>query len=240
MKAGIVTALPQETRAVLRGLQHIEGKLLHGRRLFSGSSGGNPVSLIESGMGLENARSAAEALVTAEHPELLVSAGLGGGVSASLATGDPVLAGRVLQWREEGQLEEIDFVPFAIHPDPGIRTGTFVTGGGILDKKRVAGLLDDGLPFPLLEMESAAIAAVAAKNRIPFLGIRTISDPWDEELLFDIEEFCDATLRIRPFKVLMTMIRRPGIVPQLIRLAKGSRIAAARLTTASAQVLSRL
>jgi len=239
MKAGIITALPQETKAILKSLQNIEVKSLHGCRFFSGCSGRSKVSVIESGMGIENAERAAELLVMEDRPDLLISAGLGGGVNSSLATGDLVLARRILQWRE-GRLEEIDFVSFPIAPDPAIQFGTFITGGDILNKKKVATLLCDGFPFPVLEMESAPIATVAARHGIPFLGIRAVSDPWDEELLFGIEEFCDNTLQIRPLKVLVTILHRPWIVPQLIRLATGSRVAAANLAEVAAMVISRL
>lgn len=239
MKVGIITALPQETKAVLTYMQNIKAFSLHEYRCFRCSSGAHTVSIIESGMGIENAGAAAELLVSEDYPDLLVSAGLGGGVNSSLVTGDTVLAGRVLQWRK-GRLEEVDVVPFSITPDLTIRCGTFITGGDILNKKMVADLLGETYPFPLLEMESASIAGVAVKHRIPFLGIRAVSDPWNEELLFRIEEFCDTALRIKPLKVLATIMRRPKIVPQLIRLATGSKMAATRLAEAITLIFSRL
>lgn len=239
MRAGIVTALPQETKAILCGLHNIERKSLDGRPYFNCSSGKNQVAVIESGMGICNAESAAEQLVMEGHPELLMSAGLGGGVDSSVTIGDPVFARRILQWHN-GKLEEVGFIPFAFTLDSTVKSGTFITGGGILNKKMVSELLGDDFPCPLLEMESALVAKVAAKYGIPFLGIRAVSDPWDEELLFDIKEFCDDSLRIKPLKVLATIFQRPWIVPQLIRLGFGSRIAAASLTKVTALTFSRI
>jgi adenosylhomocysteine nucleosidase len=70
--------------------------------------------------------------------------------------------------------------------------------------------------------------------------VRTISDPWDEELDFTIDEFCDDTMRIRPAKVLATILRRPRIIPQLIRLARNSRVAAAGLAKTMRRLLHQI
>ena len=98
-------------------------------------------------------------------------------------------------------------------------------------------MLPGHYPNPVVEMESGAIAIIAAENNIPLLAIRAVSDPAAEELGFSIDEFCDPDMRrIRPYKVLLTVLRKPRIVPQLVRLAISSRRAAEGLTSA----LSRL
>jgi adenosylhomocysteine nucleosidase len=110
----------------------------------------------------------------------------------------------------------------------------------IMAKKELAPLLPTGAPYPVVEMESSAIAIVAVENGIPFLGIRTVSDPADEELGFSLEEFTDHHLRIRPHRVALTILRKPWIIPQLIRLARNSRIAAGSLSQALARLLASL
>jgi adenosylhomocysteine nucleosidase len=81
-------------------------------------------------------------------------------------------------------------------------------------------------------MESAAIAMIAAENGIPFVGIRSVSDPADEELGFALDEFCDGQMRIRIHRVLYTVMKKPRIIPQLFRLARNSRIAGTELSKA--------
>ena len=122
----------------------------------------------------------------------------------------------------------------ALQSVAGIRIyeGTFIGTPTVVSKKRLAGLLDNRYPSPVVEMESAAIARIAHENRIPLLAIRSVSDPADEELRFSLDEFCDARLRIRPHKVLLTILRKPRIIPQLVRLAGNSRIASQNLTAA--------
>jgi len=110
----------------------------------------------------------------------------------------------------------------------------------ITSKVKLSGMLSGKYPCPVVEMESAAIALVAAESGIPLIGLRSVSDPAGEELGFSLDEFCDSRLRIRPWRVLLTILRKPRIIPQLIRLAGNSRIAAGSLTAAMKELLARL
>jgi len=116
-------------------------------------------------------------------------------------------------------------------------SGVFVTTLTSMSKKRMRELLPEHLTSPVLEMESAAVAAVAASAGIPFVGVRTVSDDAGEELGFEIAEFTDAALRISPVKVMLTILRRPAIIPQLLRLARNTRVAGKNLA-AALQVLA--
>jgi adenosylhomocysteine nucleosidase len=153
--------------------------------------------------------------------------------------GDVVMAERVLHWTGNG------FEPVVVrfygqdtgtHPLVPLR-GQFITSDGILDKKQLVAILPRNASQPVVEMESAAVARVAAERGIPFMGVRAISDPWDEELVFAIDEFCDDDKRIRPAKVFATILRRPRIIPQLLRLGWNSHIAAKSLGRAMERVL---
>lgn len=118
--------------------------------------------------------------------------------------------------------------------------GSFVSCDSILNKKQLAELLPKSVKQPVVEMESTPVARVAFEHGISFLGIRAISDPWDEELSFSISEFCDDEMRIRAPRVFTTILRRPYIIPQLIRLARNSRKAAKSLGEAVEQLLRQL
>ncbi|MBC8017320.1 MAG: phosphorylase, partial [Verrucomicrobia bacterium] len=116
--------------------------------------------------------------------------------------------------------------------------GLFASTPAIMQKSRLATLLPPDAPFPVVELESAAIAIVAVENGIPFTGIRAVSDPFDEELGFSLDEFCDERMRIRIHRVLFTVVRKPRIIPQLVRLARNSRVAAASLSQAVERFLT--
>lgn len=238
MKIGIITAMPEEAQAILKNAEGLQ-KSKHGERsVFQCRIAGHDVTLVEAGMGMLNAGWAATALAV-QAPELIISAGFGGGVLPGLKVGDVIVAEQILHWTGT----DFELVKAWMYAPENISLpvrGCFITSDGILNKRALTELLPGSINRPVVEMESAAVARVAAEYNIPFLGLRAISDPWDEELGFNISDFCDAKMRIHPLKVLTTIMRSPRITPQLVRLARTSRIAAKNLSTAMKQLLLQL
>ncbi len=239
MKIVIVTAMPEESAAVMKRAGGRKKTVLEGRKRYSFSTAGHDLVLVESGMGMLNAGWAATALA-AEAPDLMISAGFGGAVLEGLTVGEPVMARHLLHWDGTG-FEEVAAGFYGLNAVAGsvpARLGSFISCDRILNKRELARNLPPGTTDPVVEMESAAVARVAASHGIPFLAMRAISDPWDEELDFSIDEFCDEAMRIRPTKVLATILCRPVIIPQLIRLARTSRLAAAGLARGMERLLA--
>lgn len=246
MKIGIITAMPGETVAVARAIGKVR-KVRSGRLdAWQGSLAGHDITFVEAGMGLQNASAAAGNLVHETHPNMIISAGYCGGIAMELQVGDIVVATGVTivaDCRQETVPVEIpasclNFVARQAAENRRVFGGMFVTTSTIMPKRRLAALLPAHLPFPVVEMESAAIARAALENGIPFCGIRAVSDPFDEELEFSLDEFCDNHMRIRIPKVLFTIARKPRIIPQLVRLAHNSRIAGNNLKQAMERLLA--
>lgn len=246
MKIGIITAMPEETQSVVRALAGAKKALIGRLAVQQGNLAGHDVVIVEAGMGFDNAARTAEKLIQQVGPDMIISAGFCGGVSAELLVGDIVVATGLTIVSEKN----LDHVPVEIpaycknfvvrQAAEGRRVfaGLFASTAAIMQKTQVAALLPADAPFPVVEMESAAIAIVAVENGIPFCGIRAVSDPFDEELGFSLDEFCDDRMRIRILKVLLTVARKPRIIPQLIRLARNSRVAAATLSQAVERFLA--
>lgn len=240
MKCAIITAMPQEFRAASDGLGAGTVERFSGFRARRATTGGHQFLLLESGMGFANATRAARTLISLEPPDLIISAGFCGGIDPGLQVGDCVVASALLTTSENGLHQVAVTIPAAmqsfaaLHAVDGVRIcpGSFVSTAEVMSKQRLAGLLQKDWPCPAVEMESAAIANVASESGIALFAIRTVSDPADEELDFTLDELCDSELRIRIHKVLLTILRKPRIIPQLIRLAANSRTAGQSLTTA--------
>lgn len=241
MKIGIITAMPEETAAVLKKAASSKINELKGRKIFHSEIYGHDIVLLEAGMGMLNAGWAATVLAI-ESPDLIISTGFGGAVLPGLSVGDIVASQQLLHSSASG-FEEIEVGFYGrnnIADNLGFNRGTFISCDVILDKKTVAKQLPDGTANPVVEMESSAVARVAGIQGIPFLGIRAISDPWDEELDFSISEFCDDSMQIRIPKVLATIAKRPKIIPQLIRLARSSSVAAKSLAVAMERLFKQI
>src|SRR5690242_11762509 len=97
MKIAIITAMPEESRAILKRAEQVRKSSQGEHRAYRCRIAAHDVTLVEAGMGMLNAGWAATVLA-AERPDLLLSAGFGGGVLPGLAVGDAVMAEGVLHW----------------------------------------------------------------------------------------------------------------------------------------------
>jgi adenosylhomocysteine nucleosidase len=196
-------------------------------------------------MGPERAAAATRALIAAARPELIINFGFAGAVTGGTGLGDIVVADRILLYRERlfpeqpGIFaEKAEEIAGLLNRSLGgkemqIRRGTFITAAGIKSKRKMAEQLPAWATNPVLEMESAAVAQAAYEGNVPLIAIRAISDGAEEELEFAIEEFTDSEMNISVGKV-------PWIVPQLLRLAKNSRLAGENLAAILTVLLENL
>ena len=243
MKIGIITAMPEEYQAVAVCFGSVGVVRAGALRTAIFHTKEHEFLVVESGMGFDNAARAAEALMSGDCPDLLITAGFCGGIAPELQVGDVVVAKQIVIVTGNGP-EEVPVCFSAagqnfVARESGMRVfgGLFASTPVIMSKTRLAGMLPAVSTNPVVEMESAAVAIIAVENSIPLLAIRAVSDTADEELDFSLDEFCDRGLRrIRIHKVLLTVLRKPRIIPQLVRLSRNSRVAANSLTAA----LSRL
>jgi adenosylhomocysteine nucleosidase len=246
MKIAVITALPAELWAVRAALGQPRREWRVGRAAWRSSVAGHEVLAVEAGMGFDNAARTADVVIRAESPELIVSAGFCGGLTTDLLVGDVVVATRLFIVGDDHLEEEPTRIADAcLHfvagstPHDRLFGGCYVSTPHMVSKQRLASLLSrDTGNTAVVEMESAAIARVAVENNTVFAAIRTVSDPLEEELGFSLDEFCDDAMNIRLNRVLKTCFNKPRIIPQLYRLSRNSRIAAASLSRAFERFLS--
>ena len=97
----ILVAVRQELRPILRraDADHIV-RQAH-LDFHEGTLAGQPVALLALGVGKECARIAAEMTIRCYRPDLIISAGFGGGLQPSVRDGDIVIGTEVLDLRED-------------------------------------------------------------------------------------------------------------------------------------------
>lgn len=248
---GLIAAMPEEIAPLLRLAGPCKRERAGGFTLHRGTIGNHDVCLIQSGMGQLNAAAATRALITTARPEVIISFGFAGAIAPGPAVGDIVVAGRLLHHHDRLFAEQQGVTPEQAERlaatlakacrDNGFHVfrGTFVTADHILTKRTLAGQLPAGAKHPVVEMETAAVARVAALAGIPLVAVRAISDGANDELGFAITEFTDREMNIRLWRVLWTILKKPWLVPQLLRLARNAKTAGKNLAVAvAATVLS--
>ncbi len=234
---GLIAAMPDEIRPLLRMVGEARREQCREFPLWRVQTGDTEACLVESGMGPLRAATAAEALISAASPSIMLSFGFGGAILPGLRVGDMVL-GTESWLANEGRFSRRQGIAATLAGEiaaelgkslNGIASGTIITSAGILKKADLIQSLPAGTSFPILDMETAAIAEIADRHGIPLVALRAVSDDAGEELSFSIDEFTGPDMAISPLKVMATIVRKPWIIPQLLRLARNSRIAGKRL-----------
>jgi adenosylhomocysteine nucleosidase len=228
---GLIAAMPEEIAPLLRRVGNYHREKAGRRNLYRFQAGPLSACLIESGMGPRNATEGASRLIETCSPQIILNFGFAGALSPGLKVGDIISADRLLFYHD-GLFSEQQWLTSLQGPvGQQVKQGSFVTTSRITDKEFLAKRLPAGIRQAVVEMETAAVAKVAGTAGIPFMAIRAISDATDEELGFTLDEFCDHELNLKIWRVLLTVARKPWIIPQLIRLARNSKAAGSNLSS---------
>ncbi|MCI1219053.1 MAG: 5'-methylthioadenosine/S-adenosylhomocysteine nucleosidase [Bifidobacterium sp.] len=185
-----------------------------GRRRQSGV----PVTVAATvgGMGLVNAAATTQRLIDLYRPDAIIFSGIAGSLNKSLHINDVVLGGTlryldsdmrlIAQWKPQtvefhSDSKLLDVAEHALD-DLGIAhiTGTIASGNYFVDTPEKIAQVVAQTGADAVEMEGAAVAHVAARNDVPALVIRALSDNADTDYEvfkeFDISEYADTAARL--------------------------------------------
>jgi adenosylhomocysteine nucleosidase len=172
---------------------------------------------IAGGIGPRAARRAAESLLEAATPKLLVSAGMAGALTPAHCVGDVFIPNVVIS--DTGE----DFFT-------GVGTGTLLTVPGVtgMDSKRDLG---NRFAAEAVDMEAAAVAQIAKRHGVPFVAIKAISDELDFPMP-DMSDYVTADGSFDTGRLVAHAILHPRMWGVLSRLKTNSARAACRLCLA--------
>jgi nucleoside phosphorylase len=198
----------------------------------TGSLAGRPIVAIVTGMGTELATVGLERLLEAVEVERVVVVGITGAVDDETAIGTLILPEVVVHGGTGAEYR----------PDPigeGVPDGRmWTTDQLIVDLDAIAGLRADGVVS--LDMETAALAAVCERRRIPWSVFRAISDRATDgsvnEEVFRLSNQ-DGTPNARA--VASYVLRHPGRIPAMARMARHAKLATERAADAAIDAVSR-
>jgi adenosylhomocysteine nucleosidase len=222
---GIVTALAAESRTL--------GRLTPAGAMIATLPDGTRVTV--TGMGPSAAAEGARRLM-ASGARALISWGMAGGLDPALRAGTLVLPREVIsaqgerfqtasQWRTS--------LARAVAAVPAVTDGALLgcpAPLGSLAEKAAAFRASAAVA---VDMESDAVAEVAARERVPFLAVRAIVDSADETLPPALTAAAVAAGTMRGQLVIGALLHAPGEVAALMRLAWAYRAARRSLVVAA-------
>jgi adenosylhomocysteine nucleosidase len=223
---GIVCALDAEARHLRARAEGVRARA----RLADGSL------LAVSGMGAAAAAAAARTLIGAG-ARALVSFGLAGGLDPALAPGDLCLPRTVIglaadglagtelatseSWRER--------LARALAAQGAIAEGALVSAPRVIASVADKAALRAASGAVAVDMESLAVALVAAEHHLPFIAARVIVDGAADALPRAVAAAGDASGQISPWRLLAGLARSPQEIAPLIRLGARYRAASRSL-----------
>jgi adenosylhomocysteine nucleosidase len=222
----LITYAVEAEFAPWRALRNLEKVTVGGVELRRAQVGNATVDFVITGMGAENARRVADALISRTYFSCIIS-GFAGALKSSVKLGDIVACERV-QHHPTPQTEICD-ANLLVHASENgaTRIATLLTTDHVVnsatEKNRLSELAE------AVDMESFAILHAANKKKIPCAVVRVISDSFDRDMPAELDTLVDPRGHVKITGVVRFVAKHPLMVPALVRLGRDSKTAAESL-----------
>lgn len=174
-------------------------------------------AVVSGGIGKAAAARAAEAVLEAYDPSVLISAGFAGAAKEELKAGDLFIASEVIDVTDGKRFPVAD------------ADGVLVTLDRIANEEQKMQLAREGASA--VDMEAASVAAVAERAGVGFLAVKAISDEIDFAMP-GVERFVSAGGKFHTARFITHVVLRPWLWSNLRKLAINSARAADALSGA--------
>lgn len=208
-KIGIMGALPEEVEQIVSGLEEKKVEEYAGVEYHMGKRSGMRLVVCCGGMGKANAASTTQVLITKYGVNGIIFSGIAGNMSSEIGIGDVVIGDEVIYHDAEDRMIA-QSAPFTsvYKADPLLRDaveqgcrltgvhyilGKIATGDQFIGDADVKKTIVDKCGPDCVEMEGAAVAQVAMRNKVPFVVLRAMSDNSDVQIEFLGAEKFDVT-----------------------------------------------
>ena len=190
MIIGIMGAMPDEVDQLCAKLENVTVEPYGGVEYHRGTLAGKQVVVCCAGMGKANAAATTQVLITRYGAEKIIFSGIAGNMTSKIGIGDVVIGKTVLY--HDAQLDMICQNPPYLKEytgDPALiaaaekacaEAGVKALTGKIATGDLFVGDSETKAP-DCVEMEGAAVSQIAAKNDVPCVILRAMSDNADED-----------------------------------------------------------
>ncbi|OTA27314.1 5'-methylthioadenosine nucleosidase [Alloscardovia macacae] len=208
----IIGAMDVEVALIAKTLENVQEHTRAGVTIFDGTMPGTDIRVVATvaGMGTVNAAATTQHLIDVYEPECLLFSGIAGNLTDHLHINDVVL-GKTLVYLDTDMRMISQSAPFTneYHSDAHLLevastvlsemsiehlAGTIATGNTFVEGE-AAERVKELTGADAVEMEGAAVAHVAARNEVPVLILRSLSDNADTEYEtfheFDVSVYAD-------------------------------------------------
>ena len=222
----ILVAVKQELRPILRRADAPHVVRQEHLDFYEGTLADQPVALLALGVGKECARIAAEMTIKCYRPDLIISAGFGGGLQDDVRDGDIIIGTEVLdlyaddgkdvRWRCSHRLSPHDELTNA-NGGFRIHRGKMLTADEMVLRAKNKIRLGKATGALTVDMETSAVAAICADRHTDMLAVRCITDKAHENLPREFNDFFIVG-QLQPSRIVSAAARRPRLLADLARM----------------------
>ncbi|MBI4306265.1 MAG: hypothetical protein HY678_08090 [Chloroflexi bacterium] len=224
----VVAALRDEISPVLRRGFKPVAAAPRGLAFLADGGSGKETLLLVTGWGGEDAAAGARWLSDNHHPEAIVGIGFSGGTAPDLKPGGLVVATETLQLDATG----IPGGGLPVPSDPGLIDTAVAAAGGpesLVAKGRIATTprivhsgpekrsLGERTGVLAVDLESWHVATVARDAGIPFVAVRAVVDPVDEDLPTFVSHIPHGAAPPAAASALRFVLTNPSRLPGVMR-----------------------
>ena len=205
-KIAIIGAMSCEIDEIKKCLTDLKEISYQDLKIFTGNINNKFIILAQSGMGKVNAAINTQYIIDTFHPDTIINTGVAGGLGKGLKIGDIVVAEYLVQHDfdvtflgyakgymflgedrksptkylcDKKLLETFEDLLNKKMPEIKYYKGVIASGDIFVSDKEQKEDINKTFNAIAVEMEGAAVAQTAGRNKIPFLVIRAISDMAD-------------------------------------------------------------
>jgi adenosylhomocysteine nucleosidase len=210
--------MPEEVERITGALEERRVEPYAGVDYHIGRRAGKTLVICCAGMGKVNAASTTQVLITKFKADAIILSGIAGNMCADIGIGDVVI-GREVVYHDADLRMIAQSAPGSrsYKADPllveaarqacallGVRfaEGLIATGDGFVGDADTKNRIKQQCNPRCVEMEGAAVGHVAARNGIPFVVLRTMSDSCEESIeslgaeVFDVAKYAHTAAAI--------------------------------------------
>ncbi len=241
----IIGAIKEEISGIIQHITIKGKKHIDTATFYIGLKKKEEIIVVRSGVGQSPAQRAASEAIKRFPLRSIISIGFAGGLISELKISDLILPEKIFCCDNEESLflfkkvslsQVTNFCDYrdrikSILNENGIK----FKSGNIISVNRVAGSakfkewLGENYPVSGVEMETAAIAKVAARNGVPFISLRAVSDEVSHPII-QFNKFINKKGKINRVAAGCYVLTRPFLIPRIKELKKNASKASKTLT----------
>ncbi len=239
---GLVFALPQELESLRARLGPSSRLRADDLTFYYACVGRQPVVLVKSGIGRERSKRATESLLRIFDVDVVISAGLAGGLSDEVRTGELIIARGLVDYchkENPGGVPAGSSCPcnrslvdlsrkLAHERGLEFHCGDLVTVDEAVVQPALKRRIGEATSAVAVDMEGAGVAEAAAASGTPFLALKALSDEIDDELKGC--DLVDGEGRVKILSVISYLINNPLDLTYLLRMRRKTGVALDKLT----------